>query len=923
MTNINNMGIGALNINGQNRMGIIQRDGRNPLNFSADANGFISAIIQQKDANATILAMTGGQNLSVASGQVVGNVGDEVFFQQNGENALKQVFPNVNGQNVFGKQLSLQSVQDLMKHSDFVRPSEGASDISADLEARLEKRQAAATAANRLARNIGRISGNVHSAAVAQLAAEGINIDKISIPVLDEVVGQLEAAKANNDARIADEIGQKVAGVAGMSDGQIAQMLANEAPITLDNLYIYKHSGAEAAGTPMTQADWDALQDDIARFLQEQGLEKNAENLARVRLILDSQIPLTGENFDKLIFLQDIQGNVHIPSLVEAGVQLDYNGRNLGELNVYDHVKDAIFKAETRLAMSYEASVNLINTDLDIDLDPQIEALKALKEQEQAITASLKQINADTDENFQKMTDTFKAIHTMPYVNMTTYGAMAEDMARFTMSAIEQYITSHKYQENATVASLKYGDTFNKIAEQFAPMLREMGFGDDKHTIRAAKILNANNMDINAENLAKIKDMDAKITDIQNKLHPRIAAQMASEGLNPAQMHMDDVLTYIEKYAEQYGTADQEQLLENIAKMDRQGDVDPQTRQQIMDIYKMLHKISKNGGAGVGYAVNAGIELTLENLLDFSKNFDASKGKNNTLNYTTEDGVYFAKHLVSSFIAAAKPAPMVTFVKQEPLSDPLPQSLEKLEEIAKKELRAQGELDLDKINASIKELSDTGKEALRTLTSMGIPVTLANLRQLKATKDRQTEKEIAKLDADETAQLLEILPSSDHISSIDPKTTNQALSDKAQEIMERADDADKITQMDLVIKNLQFRQMLHNSGADFSFNMNFNGRMADVKLHLLNDNVDMSTGVNLFLSLNTAMGEVEGFVKMKGNRADISISAEGEGLAFLKSNRGVLTDILSNLGIDDIATNFLDKKYFRNHLSRTDNLPKY
>ncbi|MCL2620848.1 MAG: DUF6240 domain-containing protein [Defluviitaleaceae bacterium] len=923
MMNTNNMGLNVRNIIGQNRMDAVQRGGRNPLNFSADNNGLISAIIQQKDANATILAMADGQDLSVASGQVVGNVGDEVFFQQNGENSLKQVFPNINGQNVFGKQLSLQSVQDLMKHSDFARPSEGALDISADLEARLEKRQTAANVANRLARNIGRISGNVHSAAVAQLAAEGINIDKISIPVLDGVVSKLDAAKAHNDARIADEIGQKVAGVSDLSDGQIAQMLANETPITLDNLYIYKHSGAEATGTPMTQADWDGLQEDIARFLQEQGLEKNAENMARVRLILDNQIPLTDENFDKLIFLQDVQGNVDIPSLVDAGAELDYNGRSIGELNVYDPVKDAIFKAETRLAMSYEASTALLSSDLEIDLDPQIEALKALKAQEQAITASLKQVNADTDENFQKMADTFKAIHTMPYVSMATYGAMADDMAKFTMSVIEQHITSHKYEENATVANLKYGDTSNKIAEQFAPMLREIGFGDDKYTIRAAKILTANNMDINAENLAKIKDMDAKITDIQTKLHPRVAAQMVAEGLNPAGMHMDEVLEYVEKHTQQYGTADHEQLLENIAKMDRQGDIDPETRNQIMDIYKMLHKISKNNGAGVGYAVNAGVELTLENLLDFSKNFDESKGKNNTLNYATENGVYFAKHLVSSFIASAKPAPMVAFVKQEPLSDTLPQSLEKLEEIAKKELQAEGELDLAKINASIKELSGTGKEALRTLTAMGIPVTLANLRQLKATKDKQLENEINSLDTDETAELLEILPTSDDIASIDPIATNQAMSDKIEEMIENTDDASKITQMDLVMKNLQFRQMLHNSGADFSFGMNFNGRMADVKLHLLNDNVDISTGVNIFMSLNTAMGEVEGFVKMQGNRADISISAEGEGLAFLKANRGILTDILGNLGIDDIRTNFLDKNYFRNQLSRTDNLPKY
>ncbi|MCL2235344.1 MAG: DUF6240 domain-containing protein [Defluviitaleaceae bacterium] len=922
MTNPNIMGFNVHNAGLAPRINPALNNGRNALGFTADGNGLISAMIQQKNDAGTILAMADGQNLTVADGQVVGNVGDEVFFKQSGENSLKQVFPNVNGQNTFGKQLSLASVQDLMKHSDFGRQAEGTLDISSDLEARLEKRQAAATAANRLSRNIGRISGNVHSAAIAQLAAEGINIDKISIPVLDGVVGQLTAAKTHNDARLEGEISQKLASSADLSENQITQMLTNDAELTLDNLYKYKHTAEGVTGAPMTQADWDSLQKDVEKFLQEQGLEKNAENMARIRLVLDNQIPLTGENFDKLIFLQDVEGNVDMPALVDAAADLEYKGKNIGELNVYDPVKDAIFKAETRLAMSYEASANLLSSDINIDLDPQIEALKALKEQEQALTSALKEVAADTDANFKKMADAYKAIHTAPYVNMQAYAEIAKDAAKFTLADLERHVASHKYDANATVANLKYGDNFAKIADQFAPMLREMGLGDDKYTIRAAKILNANNMDINAENLAKIKDIDAKIEDIQAKLHPRIAAQMVAEGLTPANMHMDEVLAFVEKHAHQYGTSDQDQLLENIAKMDRQGDVDPETRQQIMDIYKMLHKISKNEGAGVGYAVNAGIDLTLENLLEFSQNFDASKGKNNTLNYAAEDGVYFAKHLVSSFIAVAKPAPMVTFVKQESKSDPLPQSLEKLEEIAKKELKAEG-LDLEKINASIKELAGTGKEALRTLVAMGVPVTLENLRQLKAAKDKKAEEEINSLNADEKASILDILPTADDIADIEPTAANEALTEKIEEVMEQAGDGEKITKVDMVLKNLAFRQMLHQSGADFSFSMNFNGRMADVKLHLLNDNVDVQSGVNVFLSLNTAMGEVEGLLKLQGSRAEVSISASNEGLSFMKENREMLTEILGGMGITDINTNFLDKNYFRNHLSRTDNLPKY
>ncbi|MCL2855683.1 MAG: DUF6240 domain-containing protein [Defluviitaleaceae bacterium] len=904
MTNTN---IPALNPRGTAATPRIFNNSRNPLNFTQDANGLISAVIQQKNTQGTTLSMADGQSfiVTISNGEIVGNEGDTVFFQQTGENALKQVFPAANGQNILGKQLSLQSVQELMKHSDFVRPEQGALNISAELEARLEARQAAATAANRLARNIGRISGNVHSAAIAQLAAEGINIDKISVPLLDGVVSQLSEAKTNHKKNISKEITQKISDAAGLDTDQITHLLANQADITLDNLYQYKKATnheMHEKHQKMAEADWQALQKDVERFLHDHVIEKTTKNLGRIRQLLDNGIPLTRDNFDKLVFLQDIEGNVDMPALLEKAIEMEHAGENLGKLDIY---KETLFKAETRLAMSYAAAQT--HTNLEIDLDPQIEAVKALKQLAPAETP--------TEQAVQKTAEAIKTTHALPQMPFAYYAEIAQNPATFTLSAIDQHITTNKYDQNATTASLKYGDSFAKIAEQFAPMLHSMGFADDDYAIRAAKILTAINMDINAENLAKIKDMDAKITDIQAKLHPRMAAQMVMEGLNPANMHIDDVLTYINKHTEQYGTSDHDQLLENIVKLDKQGDVDPAARRQMMDIYKMLLKITQNSGAGIGYAINAGVDLTLENLLNFAENFDAGKAKNNTINYAAEDGVYFAKHAVSSFIAAAYPAPLAALVKNEPLTDPLPKSTKKLENLAIEE-----GLDMEKINQAIKELGQTGKDALRTLTSMGIPVTLTNLRQLKATKDKQLEQEINTLDADEQAEILQILPTPDKITS---NATQHLMADKLEAIMETADTPEKITKIDVILKNLNFRQMLNNSGVDFSFPIRFNGRMADVKLHLLSSNTDLATGVNVYLSLNTALGEVEGFVKFQGEKAEVSISAAGDGLNFLKANRDMLTGILADLGITQVHIIFLDKNYFKNQLSRTNNLPKY
>ncbi|MDR2166680.1 MAG: DUF6240 domain-containing protein [Clostridiales bacterium] len=927
------------NINGLNfnKMGggwrVGAGDGRPRAVAPTGANDIISAIIQQKNSEATVLQMADGQSLNVKSGEVVGNVGDAVFFevsQNEGNIALKQVFPNVNGRSFLSTFASLANLEGLMEQKGYARPGDSPMDgINADLQARLETRQKANEAASRLSRNIGRVSANVYGAAVAQLAAAGLNIDKIPVDVLSSVVNELEAAKINNNSRIYQELGQKMALVSELEPAQIAQILSGEAEITLDNVYKYSVSPT-APTSPMAADDWAALQPDIDRFLAENNLKKTPENLERVRLLLESQIPLTNDNFDKLIFLQNIE-SLDLQALIDHAAALDARGEGIGNLKIYDppayedrplnYLKEAIFRHETRLAMTYESVSALLDTNIEIDLKPQIEALATLKERESEILAAIKGVAAGTQEQYQQVVDTLSNVFTLPHIDFATMGAIAKNQVEFTPAAVEQSITSRKYDQNATVASLKYGDNPGKISHQFRPLLEELGLPTDKASIRAAKILTANNMDINAENLNKIKDIDAKIRDIERHLHPRIAANMVAEGLNPSAMHMDEILAYIEDYKEKYDISTSEQLLKHIAKMDKEGDVAPEIRQQIMDIYRALHKISKNGGAGIGFAVNAGIEMTIENLMEFAATYNVGKGKRNTLNYTAQDGVYHAKHLVSSFVDAAQPAPMAEFVQNESLKDPLEISIEKLEVIAKKVAESglvDKELDLARINAAIKELSSTSREALRTLTALGIPITLSNLRQLKATRGKKLEEDVAGLAG--SKEIVDSLPKSD-LEAIDPIAANENLTEQVEELMDEAmasadtDAVRRIDQMDIVLQNLAFKKMLLGHDRDFSFAMNFNGRMADVTLHLLSDNINVADGVTTYLSLNTAMGEIEGLMRMKDARIDITLAAETPALSFLKQNQNLLGEFFGNLGTDDIHITFKDKNALKSQVN--------
>ena len=911
-------------------------------------NGVISAIIAQKNENGTMLTLENGESLSIRRGEVAGETGDTVFFELargNGDTmALRQVFPGAHNENFLANMYSAQSLQELMKHNDFAVTKQNPLDAAALAESHAEAREKAGRAVAKLVRSIDRIAGNTRGAAVAQLAASGVNINKISISMLDSVTSQLDAAVAQNSQKVAEELHNKLDAVMGMGDGQIARMLQNGAALTLDNLYMYKHSGGVQAEEPLPEADWQKLQKDVANFFQREGLENNPENLARARFLLDNGIGLNIDNFNQFIFLSDIEGNVDFAALTQAAVAADYEGETpLGSLEIYnpsinkydanEELKNIDYQlkmAEARLAMSYEANLAHINTNLEIDLNPQIEALKQLRDKEKELLAALRELGRvfDTPENRQTIQDTFRSIFTLPFISFLDFGAIAQSRAEITLEGLESLIASRNYEANATVASLKHGDSFNKLAEQFAPLLRQMGLMDDADNIRAAKILTMNNMDINPENLLQIKTIDTKIADVQNHLHPRMAARMVADGYNPAAMHVDEILKQMAKYNDNFGTNENDMLYRHIAEMDSRGDVPEDVREKVIEIYQMLNKVSKNNGAGIGSAVNAGIELTLQNLLDFSKNFQASGGKRNTINYAVDDSAYYAKHLVSSFISAAKPRPLVKFAQNEPLTEPLATSVDKIEDIAR-DMVKNGEitdnLDVEAINRAIEEITG-GKENARFLLNLGLPVTLSNIRQLKIYRERKLDEDLRILDETELAEVVGGLQGSalEALTIGDtPAAQNESLMEHVERAAENATDADKITKFDMLLQNLNFRQMMLENTADYSFAMRFNGRVADVAMYVVNENMSLEDdrGVTLFMSLKTAMGDVQGLVNLAGNMAHIRFASNNNANQFLAENRQYLENMMSDMDFDSVDISFSDVSAMKKQLSAHTYLP--
>jgi len=394
-------------------------------------------------------------------------------------------------------------------------------------------------------------------------------------------------------------------------------------------------------------------------------------------------------------------------------------------------------------------------------------------------------------------------------------------------------------------------------------------------------------------------------------------------------MHMDDILKYIEGFNGKFSKNDSELLYQNIMEMDKQLNITTQVRQKVIEVYQMLHKISKNNGAGIGFAVNAGIELTLQNLMDFSKNYTPQRAANST-DSSFDQNVYYAKHLVSNFIQEASPMPLATFIENESLDEHLEQSIKKLKDIVRN-LRVNGELEgnqeIESIVRDIDELSKTSKHQIRSILDRGLPLTLQNIKRFKVHKENKGKMGFEGLEGLQefyTQDLLQVLQTTELESFLNGATAtdeNDKIIEKVDNLRDSSENIEVISATNILLKSLEFRgQMLENSH-DFSFSMMLNNAPTDVNMHILNPGISLEDGTKVFISLDTTLGHVQGLMTLYSSEVELIFSTTGQGVHILQGNLGYLKELFNDIGIENININFVDNISMKNGLSNLGHLP--
>ena len=303
-------------------------------------------------------------------------------------------------------------------------------------------------------------------------------------------------------------------------------------------------------------------------------------------------------------------------------------------------VKAARILEETRLSMTVANNYRLMKLGCNIEtteLSRLVENLKAIETGRQDI------LFPKDNEAAQKVTlwqATNDKLVTLAFMPAATVGKLAEAEGVHTLSYVHEVgeamrqdyqKAAQQYELLGTEIRTDLGDSIKKAFGNVDDILKDLKFELNDTNRRAVRILGYNHMEITVEGIENVRDADARLQRIMNKMTPAATLQLIRDGINP----LDTELATIEKQLDEYETDivhKSEKYSKFLFKLDKNHGITPEERESYIGIYRLLHQIEKSDGALVGNLLSQGAEMSFRNLLSAMRS-----GKSTGMDYCIDD----------------------------------------------------------------------------------------------------------------------------------------------------------------------------------------------------------------------------------------------------------------------------------------------
>lgn len=300
---------------------------------------------------------------------------------------------------------------------------------------------------------------------------------------------------------------------------------------------------------------------------------------------------------------------------------------------------------EIRFKLTVESAIRLKDKGINIDTEPVKQVVDGLRELEQKVEIEInnQKLAVDSDK-VDSMKDLYGRLEVLKTRDLNIYTKVIDKKLRLNIENlsneckkidIESKLSA--YEASETKPESRLGDNFRKVETQVSSVLEANNIQPTEINVKCAKILIKNNIEVNNDNIEMIKLYENKVQDVIDRLHPSIALEMMKDGLNPIEIHLDEVIEYIDEFKDKYGVISKEALYDSIATMEETKSITAIEKDALIAIYRAINTVEKTENVAIGVTIKNDMDFTLNNLLEGTKYMKTTRNKDESINVSIDD----------------------------------------------------------------------------------------------------------------------------------------------------------------------------------------------------------------------------------------------------------------------------------------------
>lgn len=612
----------------------------------------------------------------------------------------------------------------------------------------------------------------------------------------------------------------------------------------------------------------------------------------------------------------------HVISITDADRTLNIAElkKSIASININDY-KDRIANMtdtelsnyrkleETRMLMTADAGLNLVKQGFNIDTKSLSELVEELKQVEFArlneVTKEEFNENEVSNEIKETVIDSCMALYDISVSPVDTLANVLEEALNGGVVSLETLAdTGHSLRERYSRLGKTYeavgtqvrtdlGDSIQKaVKASTESILDELKLEQTEANKDAVRILANNSMEITKENIDKIKEMYATLTNLIDNMKPEAVLKMIRAGINPMDSDIRDVNEYLMNLNE--NSTNEDKYSRFLMKLDRTNGITDEERKKFIGIYKMMNIFRKDAGKAVGALLNQNSELTMQNLMT-AYNSNKVKGMDKIVN--DENGFVDVRGAVNYYNTLfSQTAPKITpntLKKTEEENPILDRSIENFCEAVQDNYDINEEaLYYSEFLDSVKTAKEADESVLRELSKFDMAASIDNINAMTNIMEENY------FNTRRLALNAEVLNESENEEDLFRKLEELAQSsdeqlERVMDSIENEEDYDTFEQMRMLNKEIH---TITNTGAKHDYHIPYenNGQIGNIHLQLVSD--EENAGRIAIDATSAEIGKIHMEIKIENDTMNI--------FALTSDDQALLTQKVSN-AVRDISLNFV------------------